>query len=883
MTDYDAGRARAELILDLTKYEQSIARAKQLMQEINKTPTLGTSSGGSTSNAATQQRSLSNSILQTANAQARLAQVQNTGKNAAIGLAQAEQVYINALKQIPSGTNQATKALTNLQIVQNRLKNVSGGGGPALPRTLEEFGGTALNQLKASFLGVLGPAALVTGAIGALRGAVAGAGEAIEESLALKATKNSLAAVSGDFKTYNVIMAEARNQQILFGGSLNENLEGLQGMATVAKATGADLGTLIDLQKRLTLLNNGPTGGAQGARIALANALSGQVTSLQRRFDIPVDQLKGLNDTSKSTAERLAIVSTFLDKVGISSAAVETRVDQNAKAFNRFNQEIGDAKINVGNALATVLAPMADKLATIVGILNNNPEAWQRFDRLISGPTKGNDPNNKEALENIRLGLAQRTTQKQISQIDTLSPFDTLLSGSDRLGSARNEVENLLGALNNAGGRAAELGQGLTDAFSNDKRAKTEDYIASLKKLVAQSVQVKGAIDDNKDALLDEIHAKIVSKQHTQDLANLQRQLGVDSKLAAQGLLGAGNQAELLALKYNLATGEAQHLIDQQLIILNQGSKINTLPDLAPPKATPEQTAAGLADQRAGERTGTTLSATEFQAQANIAADIRERKRQEAEAAAKEAARIQDAANALALEKATTHQAKIAELQKQLGQTTDEADRLNIQRDIQREQNALASEKERKLKGVSSELNKQVGLEERIHDSLEKQQKTMLDIEELTIRNRQETRKEEKDIAQAQRILKDPRKAKLFDSASDQLALIDVERRKRDFEIQDKQSTVAGTIFNGRILQSRPGSGAVPTQQQQAVGAVPTATPSQAARTRATSALAQQVVRFIVTDPGFKVIAEHTGPLIFADATIELDRVANAGTSGNTP
>ncbi len=878
MSDYNAGRARAQLTLDISPYEQEILRAKQLAQTITniKTPALGASSGG-ISSAVNQQRQYATSLLQSANAQARLAQVQNTGKSAATGLAQAEQIYLNVLKQLPDKSTQATRALTNLQIVRNRLANVSGGGGPALPRTLEEFGGTALNQLKTSFLGILGPAALVTGAIRGVQSAISGAGEAVQASIALNQTKNALAAVAGDFKTYNIILNEAKQQQILFGGSLNENLEGLQGLATVAKATGADLGTLVDLQRRLTLLNSGPTGGAQGARIALANALSGQVTSLQRRFDIPVDQLKGLNDTSKTAAERLDIVNQFLDKVGITSASVETRVDQNAKAFNRLGQEMDTLKTNAGALIGDALLPFVNTLSTLVGVINSNPEAFLKLDQLFNGQT-GNNQITKENLANVQAGIAIRAAKSQVGGID----FADQNAGIERIGNQRAEIENLLVTLNNAGGRAKDLGDVLTNTFSRDKTQKTEDYVLALKKLVKESITGKIAVQESKDALAEELVQKVKSQQHTADLADLQRQLANDSKLAAQGLLGAGDQALLMADKYNLAKDEAQKLIDKQAFLLDQGTRANVKNNFIAPKATPEETAAGLADQRAGERTGTTLSATEFNAQAKIAADIRERKRKEAEDAAKDAQQIQDAANALALEKAKTHQGKVAELGRQLSAETDPVKRLELQRDIQREQNAIEDEKGRKLKSVSSELNKQVGLQERIYDSLNKQQRALLDIDELTIKNRQETRKEERDIAQSNRILADPRKAKLQDAAKDAIALINVQRQQRLLEIEDKQATAGGTLFNGRILQSRAASGVTPVSRA-ASGPVPTQTAGQAAATRAiTQTSAGQTVHLVVSDAGFKTIAEYTGPLIFSDGLVELERANSAG-QGKAP
>jgi hypothetical protein len=96
---------------------------------------------------------------------------------------------------------------------------------------------------------------------------------------------------------------------------------------------------------------------------------------------------------------------------------------------------------------------------------------------------------------------------------------------------------------------------------------------------------------------------------------------------------------------------------------------------------------------------------------------------------------------------------------------------------------------------------------------LPKQRDAQLDIEELLIRDRQQDRRDAQEAAKAQRILNDPRKARFQDAARDALALIDVQDRQRANAIAEKQSTVNGSIVNGRLLQSVPGTGSAPGVQ----------------------------------------------------------------------
>ena len=852
MSDYDAGRAKAVYSLDIAQFEQQIAKIKQLYQSLGtvKVPTIGSAtSTNAVSAQVNQQKQLSTNLLATANAQARLVQAQNTGKNSIVGLQQAEQIYLNVLKQIPPNTVQATRALTNLTLTQNRLKGLAGGGGIALPRTLENFSTEALGQLRSSFLSIIGPAALVTTGLNAVRGAISGAVENTQAALQLRETKNALFAVAGDMRTYNTILNEARRQQVLFGGSLQENIDGLQGLAVVSKSTHAPLNDLIDLQKRLAVLNSAQ--GSSGALIALTEALGGgQVRSLSRRFNIPVDQLKDLADASKPIGERLAVVDQYLNKVGITSAAVAGKVDQDAVAFRHFSQEFGDFNIALGNKIASTFSASAEGLARLFGVINGNPEAIAKLQALPIFGGKG--VVRPEDIDRARLSVASAAAQQSLGANQQF----TGNIASARLGEQQSQAEALLTELNLISDKSGDMGRAATNAFLTTNQS-ADDYINTLKKLVAQNLKVAQSTNDSKDALLEELQKKIQDKKHTADLAELQAQLAADSKLAAQGLLGAGDQALLLASKYGIAKDAASDLIAEQDRLLSFGSK--STKDTGNLAALPKDSAsAGLAALRSGSiRTGEEIAAAQKQ--------IDEQK-----------AREQDAQNALALEKAKTHGAKIAELQRQLAAEDDPVEKLGIQRDIVREQNALEDEKTRKVKSQTSELNKQATLQESIYDSINKQKHALLDIQEGEIKDRQERRKEDQEIAKAQRILADPRKARLQAAAQDAIALIEVQRQQRQLDLQDKAATAGASLSTrGTLLQSRQ-AGVGGTRP--AVGTIPATVPVPGQA----QAPAGSIVRLQLVDGALKLLAEGELPFIANGLLVELERTHSAGT-GKAP
>ena len=157
-------------------------------------------------------------------------------------------------------------------------------------------------------------------------------------------------------------------------------------------------------------------------------------------------------------------------------------------------------------------------------------------------------------------------------------------------------------------GPDAESGMlALANAFANGEvsadqfRIVLEAQIAAQETATASTLRAADA-DDRAAAALEntavaankELQAKLDSQIASANLADQQSQLEADSRLAAQGLLGAGDQAEILAQKYGIAADQAAYLIEQQRKLL---------------------AASALADQRAGERSPGSSGAAEAAAQ----------------------------------------------------------------------------------------------------------------------------------------------------------------------------------------------------------------------------------------------------------------------------
>lgn len=243
--------------------------------------------------------------------------------------------------------------------------------------------------------------------------------ESSKSALALRETQNSLRATAGSQERYTQILTIARRQQELYGGTLKENIEGLSGLSITARQSGADLERLIDISQRLNVLS--PEQGLQGARIALAEAFSGNITSLNRRFEIPRAALEDLKDESLSASERLAALDKYLSGVGITSEAVAGKVDQSALAFRRLGAEAEEARNRAGGALADFLAPTADAVATgldrITRGVDGLREALNAIDAEEAGRVAGAQAYNDAIAQGATAEEARAAGQARATQV----------------------------------------------------------------------------------------------------------------------------------------------------------------------------------------------------------------------------------------------------------------------------------------------------------------------------------------------------------------------------------------------------------------------------------------------------------------------------------
>jgi hypothetical protein len=287
----------------------------------------------------------------------RVAQAESQAATAAENFATAQARTATATAQTEAAQNRAAITALRLADAQEKAQNKVSGFG----KSIKDISG-GLGQLGVAF----------------------GASQVIEfvdssrkASDGLNRQLNVTRELAGSTQAYDAIIGQARQQQELFGGTLQENVAGMQGLVVTARSSGAELKTLIDLSQRLAVLD--PAQGAEGARVALSEVLSGDPRSLARRYEIPLDALDKIKDESIPAAQRLVVLDQYLNKIGITSKVVGSTVTDQEKAFNRLTGSIDTLKTSLGALASVKVAPLADDASKIINFLTSGKDAALAF------------------------------------------------------------------------------------------------------------------------------------------------------------------------------------------------------------------------------------------------------------------------------------------------------------------------------------------------------------------------------------------------------------------------------------------------------------------------------------------------------------------------
>ena len=468
-------------------------------------------------------------------------------------LAQAQARTAQSVAQASAAESRAEKAALQLAQAQQKAAQAAQQSGGYFQQMGAAF--------SSSIMGIVGPAAVAATAIEALKGAadltVAGA-----QAQQTRAAFEQLAQAAGT--TGNALMTAMRKAS---GGEISDlnlqlaaNKANLLGVANSAEQLGTLMEIARDRAQKMGIsttqaFNDLVTGLGRGSALILDNlGITVSVTEANATYAASLGKTaSALSDAEKKQALINAVLSQGQASLAATGGAVETAATSFARAGAAL-QNFGD---QVGGGLANALAPAATGLARVLEGTSGLSEAVQ----ALSVNWQAGVASNNAYIAAIQAGATDAE------------------AAAARTAAYNAEVAALTSGWVSGGGAMIATSTELNDI--------EQQRIATMN-TAAQSSQIVS------DALAEEIQKKIESQMAGAALADTQARLEADSRLAAQGLLGAGDQAAILAAKYGIAADAARFLIQQQQALANK---------------------AAMAEQRAGERNPGTSGAAEAAAQ----------------------------------------------------------------------------------------------------------------------------------------------------------------------------------------------------------------------------------------------------------------------------
>jgi hypothetical protein len=739
-------------------------------------------------------------LLSYANAQARLARATGDNRGAA-------NIYAQALNQVNKNSQQGVQAQAQLQQAVGRVnKELTGGAGLA-----QQFGGA----MKGEILGLIGPAALAAAAI-------AGIGEAFE-----------LAKIGARAE-----LVDMRFQKLATSA-------GTTGDAILNALRTASGGEISDLNLQLT------------ANQALLLGVADSAQEFSTLMAIARDRAQAMGISTEDAFNRIVLgigkaEPELLDELGLVISATEANkryaaslgISEQALTKQQRSQALADEVLRQGKTILDetggAVETNASKIARGAAAWDNLKTTFGGFLAISAGPAAQNAADllsfnqGEQGFRNFQIGLVN--LQRQLAFLPPLTAAqEAAMRGVADAG------DTVAAAIDRA------VTASTAKASVDDAEINRITYLKGLDEQRTESLrQQRDATDNLVTALGKQTIETSAAAVEAEKLKNFQSDLAGISEQVRGGLISSGEGALILADRYGIAIGEARTLI----ALNSQLAGIKT-----PVEAARARGREGGLSDRTGTDTSKKPASKEF-------LEGVERHNQEAAAAAKtaaeeaaaEAKRIADAQFQYELSAAKTTADKIALYKKRLAQTTDKAERLNLQTQINNLQNTggrgkadpqarglgalaqdridLAGTEQQQLAEVNRQLaatnltehqrntllEKRLKLEESIKDAILAQQQANVDAQLKTVQDAQARLKEAREAAGLNRALAGGKlTAEQQQAVGLRLQEIGLEQEKRRLDISGAETKAGGlTPING---------GAIPQFAGAAGGPVPTGAP----------------------------------------------------------
>ena len=380
MTSYDAGSAAAKYLIDYSQAEQAAKKIRELWQGIAQSQAQASRGGGGSSGVAAAARATGDASAANLRYANSLAAVQRAQGNLN-GVAQS---YRDVLATLTPGTIAYNNALAKLVNTENQIAKVGKGGlGPPLPRTFAGFtDGEAAKEfsdgIKNGLLGIVGPAAIASAAIGGVQRAAQSFKDAFAFKSDLDATTRAITTNIGETRNSGRVFAEAAAFADKYRLTQRETADILAASTDTLRTSTASVG---DLESALLRLQSRDVSKpvSEAAR-ALRELQSGDVTSIKELFNVPAKEALRMRDEIVAGGDAVKVLNDYLNRAGVSMEVLSNRSKGVAGALN-------EQKIAAEN-LALAQANIASSSGGIL-LVQEQARVYQGLANLLNGDVVG--------------------------------------------------------------------------------------------------------------------------------------------------------------------------------------------------------------------------------------------------------------------------------------------------------------------------------------------------------------------------------------------------------------------------------------------------------------------------------------------------------------
>lgn len=160
-------------------------------------------------------------------------------------------------------------------------------------------------------------------------------------------------------ETYANAMQAAQHQQSMFGGTLTRNIGAVTGFIPLANAYGVDINKTFNVARKLAAFD--PAQGTEGAQIAIREYLSGNMSSLSRRFEISRSALSKINQGDAT--QMIDSLDELLNGMGITDRLIDDQAASMATKYDKMLGRLEAVQLNFSKIAVNAMSPLLEKYA----------------------------------------------------------------------------------------------------------------------------------------------------------------------------------------------------------------------------------------------------------------------------------------------------------------------------------------------------------------------------------------------------------------------------------------------------------------------------------------------------------------------------------------